>query len=81
MNTHLSTIGQNLAKEIPSSDVSQMHYLTNVYPDSNPSNTTPDEITSIVKSLNVIAPGIGEIHSKGIKITIPLLDNIVSKSD
>ena len=78
LNNHFSTIGQSFAKEITSCDTSPMQYLTNVYPDFNPSNTTPEEITSIVKSLKISAPEVDEIHIKVIKISIRILAPIIS---
>ena len=61
-----------------------MHYLTNDYPDFNPSDRNPDEITSSVKSLKISAQGIDEMHIKVIKINIrilaPIIPNLISLS-
>ena len=50
-NSHFSSIGSKLARSLPAIKQSPLTYLTNNYPDFNPSDTDPEEITSIIKSL------------------------------
>ena len=79
MNSFFSTIGSNLANDLPTCTVSPSAYLTGNYPDFIPADTTPDEITAIIKSLKCSAPGLDGIHIKVIKATVCVLAPVISK--
>ena len=65
-------------------DSSPLSYLTNSYPDFTPSNTTIEEITAIIKSLEDCSPGCDNIHTKvikkGISVLAPVISSNINKS-
>lgn len=77
-NTYFTNIGINLANQIPCCNISPLTYLTNAYPDFVPYNTTPEEITLIIKSLKDSAPGYDDIHMKVLKKAAPVIAPVLS---
>lgn len=79
LNCYFATIGSNLAKALPTTNVSPTNYLTNNYPDFRLLDTSPAEITNIIKSLKDSAPGLDGIHIKVLKLTATLVSPYISK--
>lgn len=78
-NSYFSSVGQKLASEIPASDSSPLQYLIGNYPDMELSDTSPQEILSIIKDLKDSGPGHDEIHIKVIKQAAIILAPVISR--
>lgn len=79
INNYFSNIGQELTNKIPICNTSSMSYLSNIYNDYTPLDTSPEEIISIIKSIKDSAPGHDGIHIKVIKLASTILVPIISK--
>ena len=84
LNSHFSSIGHKLAISLPASNVSPMSYLSRNYPDFLPSDTSSEEVSTIIKSLKDSAPGMDGIHIKVLKLTVsviaPVISNLINMS-
>ena len=57
LNNYFAIISQDISDQLPVNNTSPISYLSSTYPDFTLSDTTPDEIIVIIKSLSDSAPG------------------------
>lgn len=78
INTFFSSIGQNLDKNLPASDLSPLHYLRGSFPSMTLTPTTPQEITNIINQLKDSCPGHDNVHVKILKLAAHTVSPILS---
>ena len=78
-NNYFASIGQNISDQLSINNTSPISYLSSTYPDFTLSDTTPDEIIDIFKSLNDSAPRYDGIYIKTIKLMSTVLAPHISQ--
>lgn len=77
-NAYFVNVGWNLASSLQRSDTDPLSYLSHTNHKFRPSDTSPEEITTIIKTLKDSAPGNDNIHIIVIKEAAPVLAPVIS---